>query len=149
MMRRILSTHFAAGRWLLGAVAVVFGVVTLLEGGHVLWGGPAARAAAGNVVPFVLIFNFTAGFAYVTGGLATLLGRGWSVWVAAGLALCTLLVFAALGVHVLSGGAHEPRTLVAMTIRSGFWVTQALLLPRVLRTGRLGGDSPAGERGAQ
>jgi hypothetical protein len=29
-------------------------------------------------------------------------------------------------------GAFELRTVVAMTLRSGFWVTQALLLPRVL-----------------
>ena len=34
-------------------------------------------------------------------------------------------------VHVLTGGAHEPRTVVAMTLRSAFWVAQALLLPRI------------------
>lgn len=129
------SSH-AAGRWLLGGMAVVFGVATLLEGGTVLWGGPAARAEAGNVVPFVLMFNFGAGFAYVAGGLATLLGRGWSILVARGLAISTLLVFAAFGVHVLSGGSHETRTLIAMTLRSGFWVAQALLLPRLLEGGR-------------
>ncbi|MCK6544260.1 hypothetical protein L6R52_00170 [Myxococcota bacterium] len=114
----------------------MFGVATLLEGGSVLWGGPDARAEAGNVVPFVLMFNFGAGFAYVAGGLATLLGRGWSIWVARGLAISTLLVFAAFGVHVLSGGSHETRTLIAMTLRSGFWVAQALLLPRLFEGGR-------------
>ena len=123
----------AAGRWLLGGLAVVFGVATLLEGGNILWGGPDA---AGNVVPFVLMFNFGAGFAYVAGGLATLLGRGWSIWVARGLAISTLLVFAAFGVHVLSGRSHETRTLIVMTLRSGFWVAQALLLPRLLEGGR-------------
>jgi hypothetical protein len=122
----------ALGRWLLGGVAVAFGMATLVEGGHVLFGGPAARAEAGNVVPFVLMFNFGAGFAYVAGGLATLLRRGWAVWLARALALSTLLVFAALGVHVLSGGAHETRTLIAMTLRTGFWIAQALLLPRLL-----------------
>lgn len=126
----------AAGRWLLGGLAVVFGVATLLEGGNVLWGGPDARAEAGNVVPFVLMFNFGAGFAYVAGGLATLLGREWSIWVARGLAISTLLVFAVFGVHVLSGGSHETRTLIAMTLRSGFWVAQALLLPRLFEGGR-------------
>ena len=97
-----------------------------------LFGGPAARAAAGNVVPFVLLFNFAAGFAYIHGGLATLLQRGWAVWLARALAAATLLVFAAFGLHVLTGGAYEPRTVVAMTLRSGFWLAQALLLPRLL-----------------
>jgi hypothetical protein len=41
-------------RWLLGGMAIAFGLATLLEGGHVLFGGASARAEAGNVVPFVL-----------------------------------------------------------------------------------------------
>ena len=49
-----------------------------------------------------------------------------------GLAVATLVVVVAFGVHVLAGGAFELRTVIAMTLRSGFWVTQALLLPRVL-----------------
>jgi hypothetical protein len=117
-------------------MAIAFGVATLVEGGHVLFGGPAARAEAGDVVPFVLMFNFGAGLAYVVGGLATLLRRGWAIWVARALALSTLLVFAAFALHLLLGGAYETRTLIAMTLRSGFWVAQALLLPRVLEGGR-------------
>lgn len=66
------------GRWALGATAVLFGVATLVEGGHVLFGGPAARQEAGNVVSFVLLFNFGAGFAYVLAGLAALLGGSWA-----------------------------------------------------------------------
>lgn len=124
------------GRWLLGGTAVAFGVATLIEGGHVLFGGPDARAEAGNVVPFVLMFNFAAGFAYVAGGLSTLLGRAWTIWVARAVALSSLLVFAAFGVHALSGGAYETRTLIAMPLRSGFWVAQALLLPRLFKGGR-------------
>ena len=124
------------GRWLLGGMAVAFGLATLVEGGHVLFGGPAARAEAGDVVRFVLVFNFAAGLAYVVGGLATLLRRGWAIWVARALAVSTLLVFAAFAVHVLLGGAHETRTVSAMSLRSGFWVAQALLLPRLLAGGR-------------
>jgi hypothetical protein len=61
---------------------------------------------------------------------------GGSSWLARGLAISTLLVFAASGVHVPSGGSHETRTLIAMTLRSGFWVAQALLLPRLFEGGR-------------
>ena len=124
------------GRWLAGGLAVAFGLATVMEGGVVLFGGPAARAEAGHVVPFVLMFNFGAGFVYVLGGLATLLRRRWAVWIAQALALSTVLVFAAFGVHVLSGGTYELRTLVAMTLRSAFWVAQALVLPRLLEGGR-------------
>lgn len=126
------SPRQTLGRSALGAAAVLFGVATLVEGGGVLFGGPAARAAAGDVVSFVLLFNFGAGFAYVVAGVSTLFERAWATWIARVLAIATLLVFAAFGAHVLSGAAFELRTVVAMTLRSGFWICQALLLPRVI-----------------
>ena len=123
------------GRWLAGGLALLFGAATLVEGGHVLFGGPLARAEAGDVVPFVLGFNFSAGFFYVLAGLATLSRRGWAVWLARGLAVATALVFAAFAAHVLLGGAFESRTVVAMTVRTLFWVVQALSLPKLLHAG--------------
>lgn len=121
------------GRIVAGALATLFGLATVVEGGHVLFGGPDARAAAGDVVPFVLIFNFSAGFAYLAAGAGALLGRPWTLPLARALALATLAVFVALGVHVFTGGAFERRTVAAMTLRSVFWVAQALLLPRFFR----------------
>ena len=126
------AQRFRVWRWIAGGLALAFGIATLVEGGHVLFGGPGARAEAGDVVPFVLAFNFGAGFAYVLAGLLTLLRRKWAVWIARAIALSTMLVFGAFGLHVLSGGAYETRTLVAMSLRSGFWVVQALVLPRLL-----------------
>lgn len=124
------------GPWLAGGLAIAFGLATLVEGGRVLFGGPAARAAAGHVVPFVLRFNFGAGFFYVLGGVAMLLRRPSGLVVARALAVSTLLVFAALGVHVLTGGAYERRTVLAMLFRSALWVALALGLPRLLDEGR-------------
>jgi len=115
---------------------VAFGLATIVEGGSVLLGGPAARAEAGHVVPFVLAFNFAAGFVYVAAGAATLAGRAWAAWLALALASSTLLVFAAFGVHVSQGGEFEVRTVAAMTLRSAFWVVQSLTLPTLLRRGR-------------
>ena len=126
-----------AQRLVAGALAIVFGLATLAEGGHVLFGGPEARAEAGRVVPFVLYFNFGAAFAYVAAGAGALLGRAWAVWIARALAATTVVVFVALGAHVLSGGAFEPRTPVAMTIRSVFWIAQAIALGRISRGGSL------------
>lgn len=47
-------------------VAIVFGALTIISGGRALFGG----VDMGAVVPFVLWFNFLAGFAYVAAGLA-------------------------------------------------------------------------------
>jgi hypothetical protein len=109
----------------LGAAGILFGVATVAEGGNVLFGGPAARAAAGAYVPFVLWFNFLAGFAYLAAGAGLLIGRRWAGRLALAIAAATLLVFAAFGAHIALGGAYEPRTVAAMTLRSAFWAVTA------------------------
>ena len=106
-------------------IAIVFGLLTVQEGGNVLFGGEAARSAAGHYVPFVLWFNFLAGFAYVLAGAGMWQRQRWAARLAIAIALATLLVFAAFLVHIGSGAAWEPRTLVAMTLRSLVWLTIA------------------------
>jgi hypothetical protein len=113
------------GRWILGLAAVAFGVATIISGSRVLFGDALVRAEAGQVVPFVLVFNVCAGFAYVVTGLLALTNRRWARPLAWGLAAATLLVFAGLGVHIATDGAYEVRTLKAMTVRSVFWIVQA------------------------
>jgi hypothetical protein len=102
---------------------VFFGILTVLSGGRVLFGGEAARAAVGNAVTFVLWFNFTAGFIYVIAGIGLFLWRRWAAPLSAAIAISTLVVFVAFGWHVATGGAFEMRTVGAMTLRSGFWVS--------------------------
>ena len=123
--------------WLRGAsvFAVLFGLLTLKEGSTVLFGGEAARTAAGAYVPFVLWFNFLAGFAYVAAGLALWRRLGWAAWLALCIGLATALVFAAFGIHVLTGGAFEVRTVAAMALRTTVWLGIAILAWR-LRPGR-------------
>jgi len=103
------------------AVAVAFGLLTLGEGGTVLFGGEAARLEAGHYVPFVLWFNFLAGFVYVVAGAGLWARRRWAVWLALAIAVCTAMVFAALGIHILLGGAFEARTVAAMSLRTTVW----------------------------
>ncbi len=113
--------------WIISLVAVAFGLLTIKEGGTILFGGEAARTAAGNYVPFVLWFNFSAGFAYVLAGAGLWLQQRWAVWLAAGIAAATAFTFAAFGVHVVLGGAFEPRTVAAMSLRTLVWVTIATI----------------------
>lgn len=108
----------------LAVAALVFGVLTLASGGRALFGG----VDMGRVVPFVLWFNFLAGFLYVAAALALWTGHALARPLAVALASATALVFAAFGLHVLTGGAFEPRTVAAMTLRTLFWTGIALAL---------------------
>ena len=120
----------------LSAIALVFGALTLVSGGRALFGDAAARAAVGNVVGFVLWFNFLAGFAYLAAAIGLWLGRRWAVALAALLAIATALVAAGFGMHVLNGGAYEMRTVGALALRFGFWAVVSLVAWRGLRMTR-------------
>ena len=108
-------------------VAIGFGLLTIKEGGMTLSGNEAAVSAAGNYVPFVLWFNFAAGFAYVIAGAGLWMQQRWALWLAVAIAAATALVFAAFGVHVFSGGLYEKRTVIAMSLRTLVWITIATI----------------------
>lgn len=105
----------------LAAAAVVFGALTIFSGGRALFGSAESQAAVGNAVPFVLWFNFLAGFGYVLAGGGLWLKRWWAFGAAAVLVLATALVAVVFGIHVLGGAAYEQRTVAAMGIRLAFW----------------------------
>jgi hypothetical protein len=105
--------------------AVLFGVATVISGGRVLFGGDAARQAAGAYVPWVLWFNTVAGLAYVGAGVGLWLRQSWAARLSVAIAVASVLVFAALGVHMALGGAYEVRTVAAMTLRCAFWIGMA------------------------
>ena len=104
------------------AVAVVFGAITIVSGGSVvLFDGPA-RAAAGDYVPFVVWFNFVAGFAYIAAGCGLFLMRRWAAILSMAIAVATVLVSAGLAFHIIQGGAFEMRTVGALALRIMVWV---------------------------
>ena len=109
--------------WAISVLGMAFGLLTIKEGGAVLFGNEAARAAAGNYVPFVLWFNFLAGFAYVAAGVGLWLQQKWALWLAVAIVAATAITFAAFGVHINAGGAYEQRTVIAMSLRTAVWVT--------------------------
>ncbi|MCC6897814.1 MAG: hypothetical protein IT377_02505 [Polyangiaceae bacterium] len=108
-------------------VAVAFGIVTVISGGRVLFGPESARVAAGAVVPFVLWFNFLAGFCYVLAGVGLWRRDPRAARLAAAIAAATALAYLAFGLHALTGGAFERRTAVAMAVRTGVWTAIAAL----------------------
>jgi hypothetical protein len=70
----------------------------------------------------VVWFNFLAGFAYVAAGIGLWQQQRWALWLAVVIAVATAITFAALGLHINSGGAYEQRTVIAMSLRTTFWV---------------------------
>lgn len=99
-------------------VAVVFGLLTIISGGRALFGG----ADVGAVMPFVLWFNFVAGFAYVLAGLGLWYRTGWATGLSISIALATAVVFATFLWQVWTGTAYEARTMGAMGLRLAVWV---------------------------
>jgi hypothetical protein len=132
-------------RWAVVAalVAVAFGIVTVFVGGNTLFGDPAVRAAAGNIVFFVLWFNFICGFFYIAAGFGLFLWKPWAAQLSGLIAIATVAVFVALGVHILLGGMFELRTVGAMTVRSLVWIAIAVGVCRALACFHGGRHRPA------
>ncbi len=117
----------------LALVAIAFGIATVGVGGKTLFGGAQEKDAAGDIVPFVLWFNFIAGFAYIIAGFGLYLQKRWAAQLSAVIAFATLGIFVAFGIYIFLGGAFEVRTVVAMTIRSTVWIVIAASACRILR----------------
>lgn len=114
------------------AVAVVFGLLTIVSGGRALFGG----VDMGAVVPFVLWFNFVAGFAYVLAGIGLWRGTNWAPMLSLAIAVTTAAIFAAFLWHIGAGGGWEERTMGAMILRTGVWIVIATIALRC-KKGRL------------
>lgn len=104
-------------------VAVVFGLLSIVSGSRALFGG----ADMGDVVPFVLWFNFLAGFAYLLAGIGLWRGDGWGAQLSLVIALATAVLFVAFLWHIWRGGAWEMRTMGAMVLRTAVWAIIATL----------------------
>ena len=115
----------------LGLLAIGFGVMTLKSGGFALFGGVEGKEFAGQYVPFVLWFNFIAGFFYVISGGGIILKMKWALKLSIALAALTLLVFLSFGIHIFLGNSYETRTIGAMSIRAIFWIIISASLMKI------------------
>lgn len=117
--------------WIIALIAVGFGIMTLKGGGAVLFGDEAARTAAGNYLPWLLWFNFLSGFVYIATGIGLWLQKRWAAQLSVALAAAIALAFAVFGLHILSGGEFEQRTVIAMSVRLGVWSVIAAVVFRL------------------
>jgi hypothetical protein len=119
-------------RWtrLAALAAALFGGLTIVSGSLVLFGPASAQRAAGNVVPFVVIFNTAAGFAYLVGAFTLWRNHPAARWIALVIAGATVAVLAAFAIRALTGTPIEPRTAVALPFRAAFWAVIAWVAGR-------------------
>ena len=114
------------GIWVVTVIAVMFGLLTIKSGGSVLFIDGSARQAAGNYVPFVVWFNFLAGFVYIATGAGLWLQKQWAVRLSVLIVIATFIVYAILGLYILGGGLYEIRTIIAMGFRTIIWAFIAI-----------------------
>lgn len=114
---------------IVAVITTLFGLATIKEGGTVLF-TEEGRIAAGHFVPFVLWFNFIAGFAYVVASIALFKLKSCAKRLSAVIAITTSITFIFFGIHILNGGEYEMRTIAAMTIRSTLWISITVALFR-------------------
>jgi hypothetical protein len=118
--------------WLVTIIAVIFGLLTIKSGGSVLFIDGPDRVAAGTYTPFVLWFNFIAGFFYLLAAVGLFLQKTWAAWLSIAIVAATLIIFAVFALHISTGGIYESRTMYAMALRSLVWTAIALFAYRKL-----------------
>lgn len=134
------TEKFARPRWVtpVSTFAVFFGALTVVSGGIALFGPTSVQTVVGDAVPFVLWFNFLAGFLYILTGIGLYHWQQWGALLAVFIAAASVCVLITLGWYVAQGNPFEMRTVVAMLFRSGVWVMIAVLFCSSLgcRSGR-------------
>jgi hypothetical protein len=125
-----MKSDQSIGIWIVTVIAVLFGLLTIKSGGSVLFIDGIDREAAGNYVPFVLWFNFLAGFVYLFAGVGLFMQKHWAAWISIFIVTTTIIVFALFGLHILNEGMYEIRTVAAMSLRTVIWALIAMFAYR-------------------
>jgi len=102
-------------------IAMVFGLLTLKEGGTVIFDIGSARQTAGNFVLYVVWFNFLSGFFYIAAGIGLWMQKRWAASLSIALLISIVITYIVFGIHVLNGGPYEMRTVYAMALRTFLW----------------------------
>ncbi len=102
-------------------LVIIFGLLTLKEGGSVAFNIGSARINSGNYIPFVVWFNFISGFFYITAGIGLWLKKNWALKLSNLILISILVTYFLLFIHIFMGGLYETRTVLAMAFRTAIW----------------------------
>jgi predicted anti-sigma-YlaC factor YlaD len=120
-------------RVLLAAVAIGFGLLTLVAGARVRGGADPGYV----VLRPLLLFNTAMGVAYVTAGVTLLRSAAWGKRAAGTIFVLNLLALATVLAHYASSsGTVAGESLGAMTLRTAVWLALFLGTGRIDRVAR-------------
>ena len=121
-----------AAVWIMTIVAILFGLLTIKSGGSVIFIDGIDRINAGDYVPFVVWFNFLAGFLYLISGAGLFINKIWAIRLSAFIAVSTIIVFILLGLHILNNNPYEMRTVIAMSLRTVIWTLISIFSYKII-----------------
>lgn len=102
-------------------IIFIFGLMTIKEGGFVLFDINNAQSSHGNYVPFVVKFNFFSGFIYIFIAFGLYKEKKWVKQLSLIMLFSILVVFLLFLIHIEGGGLYEKKTLFAMIFRTFTW----------------------------
>lgn len=108
---------------ILGIGAIVFGLITILEGGRTIL---FPEHAPPNVIMEVLWLNTVAGFFYLVAGFLVFKNNPKAYLWAKALAMFNVALLTYLLLEIQKGTPYETRTLAAMIIRTVFWLLMVI-----------------------
>lgn len=111
------------------SVAVVFSLLTIVEGTQVLLGITQPEYV---VLTPLLVYNVLMGFVGLYAGVLIWRNHGWSLRLSKMVTVAHIIVLLIVGVIYLTGGAVASHSINAMIIRSVIWSAITLV---VLKTG--------------
>lgn len=111
----------------LSAITIIFGIITIFAGGNALF-TESGKLAAGKIVSLILWYNFIAGFFYIAAGIAIFRQKSMAIRIAMLLANSSIAIYFALLMHIFEGNVYEMRTLIAMTLRTFYWIAIATIV---------------------
>ena len=104
------------------SVAVVFSILSIIEGAQVLWGMTQTEYI---MLTPLLLYNVAMGVVGVFVGIALWLNHRWALLLTTIVAAAHLTVLLVVGVLYFSGGAVAMHSVQAMSIRSVVWLAIA------------------------
>lgn len=108
--------------YIIAAIVVVFGLLTLFLSGSVIFDLFGIREKEGNYVPLVVWSNFISSILYLVAAYGLFKMKKWSVWLLVVSVFILVAAFIGLKIHINDGGLYEAKTVNAMLFRIGLTV---------------------------
>ncbi|WP_304342667.1 hypothetical protein [Chryseobacterium koreense] len=115
------------------ALLIIFGLMTVIIGGSVIFDLFGMRAKEGNFVPIVLHINFICGFLYLLSAYAINTKKSWTLKPLAMALVLLILAWIGLWHHIEENGLYEQKTIYAMAFRTILTLTLILTFTKIFK----------------